>query len=281
MPTFDTPGPVSAEIDLPAGDIRMIASDRTDTVVEVRPSDSTREADVRVAEQTRAEYSAGRLLVRAPRPRGLGLFGRPGSVDVTIELPTGSSVQADAGISAFRSTGRLGLCRIKTGVGSIECSDTGPLDLSTGAGPVAVDRVAGHAEVSTSSGRVRLGAIDGTAVIKNSNGDNWIGEITGDLRVATANGAITIGHAGAGVNASSANGDIRVAEVTRGSATLKTAFGQIEIGIRPGTAARLDVSTKFGRILNDLDDADGPGPSDETAEVRALTSYGDIVIHRS
>lgn len=281
MPTFDTPEPVSVVVDLTVGDTRIIASDRGDTAVEVSPSDSSREQDVRAAGQTRVEYSAGRLLVKAPKPRNFGLFGRPGSVDVTIEVPTGSAVQADAGLGAFRCAGRLGECRIKTGLGDIECGDTGPLDLSTGAGGIAVDRVTGHAEVTNASGRMRLTAVDGSAVVRNSNGDIWIGEITGDLRVVTANGGITVGHAGASITASSANGDVRVGEVTRGSASLKTAVGQIEIGIRPGTAARLDVSTRFGRLRNDLEAAEGPGPSDETADVHAMTSYGDIVIRRS
>jgi len=30
-----------------------------------------------------------------------------------------------------------------------------------------------------------------------------------------------------------------------------------------------------------MDASDGPGPSGDTVEVRARTSYGDIVIHRS
>jgi hypothetical protein len=40
------------------------------------------------------------------------------------------------------------------------------------------------------------------------------------------------------------------------------------------------VSTQFGRVHNHLDAADGPEPADETVEVRARTSYGDIVIRR-
>jgi DUF4097 and DUF4098 domain-containing protein YvlB len=144
-----------------------------------------------------------------------------------------------------------------------------------------VDRAEGPAEISTGSGRIRLGQIDGPAVIKNSNGDSWIGEVTGDLRVNAANGDISVGHADAGVTASTANGDVRVGEVMRGSATLKTGFGEIEVGIHDGTAARLDVHTQFGQIHNQMDTSDGPGPSDQTVEVRARTSYGDIVIRRS
>ena len=141
--------------------------------------------------------------------------------------------------------------------------------------------MAGPAEVSTGSGRVRLRKIDGTAAIKNSNGDSWVGEVAGDLRVNAANGNISVDHANADVNASTANGDVRVGGVRRGSASLKTSFGEIEVGIQAGTAARLDVHTEFGHIRNRMDASEGPGPSDETVEVRARTSYGDIVIHRS
>jgi hypothetical protein len=281
MPTFTTPEPISVELDLVVGDARIAAGDRIDTVVEVRPSDPSSELDVRAAEQTRVEYDAGRLLVKAPKQRRLSIFGRPGSVDVTIDLPAGSQVQGDASVAAFRSTGQLGGCRFSTSVGDIQLDRTGPLDLHTGAGTVAVDHVAGDAQVNTGSGRVRVRAVDGTAEVKNSNGDSWLGEVTGEARVKGANGSIAVGHAGAGVTATTANGDIRVDGIGGGSAVLRTSVGQIEIGIDIGTAARLDVLTQFGRVRNELTAADSPERSDGTAEVRARTSYGDIVIRRS
>lgn len=281
MPTFTTPEPISATIDLVVGDARITASDRDDTVVDVRPSDGSHEPDVRAAELTRVEYAAGQLLVKTGRQRGLGLFGKPGSVDVTIELPADSRLQGDASIAALRCTGRLGECRVKTGIGDIQLDHTGVLDLYTGAGAIVVTRVVGHAEVSTGSGKVRLREIDGAAVIKNSNGDSWIGEITGDVRVNAANGDISVDHAQADVTASTANGDVRIGEAARGSVSLKTAFGEIDIGIRTGTAARLDVHTSFGRVRNHMKSADSPESSEETIEVRAHTSYGDIVIRRS
>ena len=52
MPIFETPEPISATIDLAVGDVRITASDRHDTVVDVRPSDASHEPDVRAAEQT-------------------------------------------------------------------------------------------------------------------------------------------------------------------------------------------------------------------------------------
>jgi len=281
MPTFDTPEPVSAVVELVVGDVRITASDRDDTAVDIRPSDESHEPDVRAAEQTRVEYSAGRLLVKTPRQRSLSLFGKPGSIDVTIGLPAGSQVYGDASVAAFHCAGRLGECRLKTAAGDIQVEHTGPLEVNTGAGAIVADRVTGPAEVSTGSGRVRLREIDGTAVIKNSNGDSWVGEVGGDLRVKAANGSISVDHAGSDVDATTANGDVRIGGLTRGSASLKTSLGEIEVGVQAGTAARLDVHTQFGRIHNQLDASDGPGPSEQTVDVSARTSYGDIVIRRS
>ena len=96
MPTFDTPEPISATIDLAVGDVRISAGDRADTVVDVRPSDASNEADVKAAEQTRVEYADGQLLVKAPKLRSWLIRSAGGSVDVTIELPAGSHVHGDA-----------------------------------------------------------------------------------------------------------------------------------------------------------------------------------------
>ena len=280
MPTFSTPAPISATVELVVGDARITASDRDDTVVDVRPSDGSRESDVRAAEQTRVEYSAGRLLVKAPKQRGLGLFGKAGSVDVTIALPTGSEFEGEASVATFRGAGRLGACRVKTSAGDVQLGDTGPLDVHTGAGTVTVGHVAGDADMSTGSGKLRVGAIDGSAVIKNSNGDNWIGAIGGGLRVKTANGDISVDDARADLAAATANGDIRIGQVMQGAASLETGHGRIEIGIRSGTAARLDAHTSFGKVQNHLDSVDRPESTDDKVEVRARTGFGDIVIRR-
>src|SRR5262249_2810415 len=160
------------------------------------------------------------------------------------DLPAGSRVHGDASVGAFHGAGRLGECRVKTAAGDIRLERTGPLDLNTGAGAISVDRGAGSAEGSTRAGRGRLPESARTAVSKNSNGDSWVGEVAGDLRVNSANGNISVDRADADVNASTANGDVRVGGVRRGSASLKTSLGEIEVGIQAGTAARLDVHTQ-------------------------------------
>jgi DUF4097 and DUF4098 domain-containing protein YvlB len=281
MPFFDTPEPISVVISLVVGDARVTASDRTDTVVEVSPSDGSNEMDVKAAEQTRVEYSHGRLLVKAPKQwKHYSPFGVGGSIDVVIELPSGSHVQGDTSMGDFHGEGPLGECKFTTATGHIWLDHTGPLHLSTSAGGITVDRAVGHAEV-TGSGEVRIREIDGTAVLKNLNGDTWVGEVTGDLRCNAANGDITVDRAHATIDAKTANGNIRIGEVVRGSVALQTASGELEVGIREGTAALLDVRSQFGRVRNSLDASDGPESSDETVEGRARTSHGDIVVRRS
>lgn len=283
MPAYDTPHPVTATVELVVGDLRIVAADRADTVVEVRPSDPGSDPDVRAADQTRVEYADGLLLVKTPKQRGLGLFGKPGSVDVTVDLPARSKVQVDSGVGGVRTTGTLAACRVKSGAGDVQVDrvEGGRLSLETGAGRVDVDTVAGRADISTGSGRLQVREIDGPAVVKNSNGDSWIGLVTGDLRINAANGDIAVDRAGGDVVASTANGGITVGAVTRGSVSLKAGFGEIEVGIPAGTAAKLDVSTSFGRIRNQLESTDGPQETDETIDLRARSGYGDIVIRRS
>jgi DUF4097 and DUF4098 domain-containing protein YvlB len=282
MPTFETPEPISVTADLGVvGEVLITASDRADTVVEVRPTDESDASDVRAAQQVRVDYTNGVLRIKGPKVRAFDFSRRTRSVDVSVELPSGSQVSAEMQMGGFRCAGRLGECRFKTSAGNARLERTGPLRLDSGAGHVTVDGVAGNAEIYTGSGKVRVGEVDGTAVVKSSNGDIMIDAVTGDVRMRTANGEISIDRAGAGVEAKTANGGIRLGEVARGSVTLETAMGDLEIGIAEGTAAWLEVNTGFGHVHNQLENTTGPDGADQTVEVRGRTSYGDITIHRS
>jgi hypothetical protein len=282
MPTFDTPEPISVTVEFGVGDLRIVASDRTDTMVEVRPSDPAKKADVTAAEQTRVEFAGGRLLIKAPKNwRQYSFRGGGESIDVQVELPAGSQLRGETGVAALRCRGRLGECRYKTGIGDIQLDRAGAVQLRTGVGDITVERAGGDAELTTGSGSLRIDGIDGTAVVKNSNGDTWIGRVTGDLRVNAANGRISVDQASGAVAAKSANGDIRLGEVAHGAVLAQTAFGKVEIGLRDGVAAWLDLNTRYGTVRNDLDTADRPGAGEEAVEVRARTAFGDITIHRS
>jgi DUF4097 and DUF4098 domain-containing protein YvlB len=281
MPNYETPEPISLTLELGVGDVRITASDRTDTVVEVRPSDEADESDVKAAQQVRVDYADGRLRVTGPKARIFDFSRKTRSVDVSIELPSGSQVSADMQVGDVRCAGRIGECRLKTSAGNVWLERTGPLRLDTSAGHITADGITGNAEISTGSGKVRIGEVEGTALVKNSNGDTTIDAVSGDVRVRAANGDIRVGRAGAGVDAKTSNGSIHLGEVVRGSVVLGTAMGDLDIGIAQGTAARMEVNTAFGHVRNLMETASRPEETDETVEVRGRTSYGDITIHRS
>src|ERR1700737_4158155 len=104
MPSFDTPAPISVSVELGVGDLRIVAADRTDTIVEVRPSDGAKKADVTAAEQTRVELDGGRLLIKAPKgwrqwsPRGGGEW-----LDAGAPLPPGAAARVEAGVAGRRA----------------------------------------------------------------------------------------------------------------------------------------------------------------------------------
>jgi hypothetical protein len=279
MPTYDTPEPITATVDIGVGHVRIVAADRADTIVDVRPTDPSRDADVRAAEQSRVEYARGRLSVTATNKRKWRTRAA-GSIDLTIDLPSGSRVDVSAW-TEVRSEGRLGDATIDTAAGNVHLAETGRLRVRTAAGDVSVTRSAGPADVKTSSGKVRIGEVEGSIVAKTSNGDIALGEVTGDASLHTANGDITVDRAGASLDAKTAYGAVRIGEVVRGSIGLQTAFGELAVGVREGTAAWLDVSSGFGTVQSHLEAADAPEPSDETVEIRGQTGWGDIVIRRA
>ena len=292
MPTFDTPAPISVSVDIGAGSLEIITSDRADTVVEVRPSDPAKKVDVGAAEQTQVSYSDGTLTLKAPRNwRQYVPWSEDGSVDVKIELPSGSRLRGEAGVgvqalgptgrSELRGTGLLGECTFKVGCGDIQLSQAGPLQLRTGAGDVTVERAVGHSEITTWSGAVHVSRTEGTAVIKSSNGDIWVGEAKADLRVTTANGKIWVALACSDVEAKTANGNVQLDEVTGGTVRAQTAAGKVEVGVRRGVAALLDLETPRGKVLNGLDASGPPQPGEPSVEVRARTGFGDISVFRA
>ncbi|TJZ54404.1 hypothetical protein FCH28_14815 [Streptomyces piniterrae] len=278
MPVFDTPEPIVATLEFDCGSARIIASKRTDTVVEVLPSNDADEADVRAAEQTKVTCSGGKLLVKGPKKRSL--FGRSGSIEVTVQLPVDSDVLGTTPMADFVCEGRLGECRLKTSLGAIQVEEAAAVNLRTSHGAISVDRVRGDAEL-VGAGRIDVGEIAGAAIVKNGNGETVIGEITGDLKANSSNGAIAVDIAHASVEAKSANGAVKIGDVARGQITLQAAAGDLEVGIRKSTAAWLDVHTRVGRVHNTLGESDGPGDAANKVEVRANTGVGNITIRRA
>jgi DUF4097 and DUF4098 domain-containing protein YvlB len=301
MPTFDTSEPIAAVLDTATATIRINASDRADTVVEVRPSDAHNDADVQAALRTRVDYANGRLLVRtdkehagwgsdwglslgklveSPKDWARSLVLGPGSIDVTIDLPAGSRLDVKtAGTVVCR--GPLGEVSLSTSYGDLQVEQADRLRLKSTYGDVTVTRACGPADITAPHGAIDIGLIEGAAAVSSAHGHVRVREVTGELRLNSAHGDITVDRALAGVTAKTAYADVRIGEAVSGSIVMETTGGGLDLGVRRGTAAWLDVSSTYGTVDVSLDAGDAPDEADPVVEVRAHTDHGDIVIHRS
>ncbi|MEV7286948.1 DUF4097 family beta strand repeat-containing protein [Streptomyces sp. NPDC093252] len=278
MPSFDTPTAISVTAHVEAGSLQFTAGDRTDTVVRVAPRDPKKDLDTKAAAQTEVSCAGGALTVRTPKS---GLLGRTGVVDITVELPTGSDVELTGAWTQILGEGRLGEVRAKVSSGDVRLDTTGPLWLTASHGSISVERVEGAAEIGTSSGSLRVGTVDGDAVLSNAHGTTTVGAVTGELRVKGANGDIDITRAAASVTATTAHGTLRIGEVASGTVELKTQYGAIDVGVRHGTAAWLDIDAGSGQIRNSLATSGAPQHSEDTVRVHARTRHGNIDVRRA
>jgi Putative adhesin len=228
MPAFATPEPISVTIDLAIGDVNIVASGRSDTVVTVTPIDPASSVDVQAAQRMYVHHSPGALEIKQSMPWHHNYPIQHAGITITVELPTDSHVRGKTAWGTLRSEGRLGEC-----------------------------------EFTSDYGDIRLG------------------EVANALRVKGTNGNILVQLAHADVDAKTTTGDICVAEVIRGTVVLTTSIGEIEVGVRQGSAVNLDVRTRLGRVRNTLYGAGDPAQFSDTVKVRARTNLDDIIIRRS
>ncbi len=280
MPTFDTPAPIDLAVNLQVGDVEVVATDRADTVVTVSPTSPAKAADQRAAEAVRVEFDGARLTVVGPKPK-FTLFGPSESVDLRIELPTGSRFTAEVAVGGTRASGRLGATRIKNSTGPVELADTGDLWLRAGHGNATIGRVDGSAEVTADHGQIRAATITGDARLKASHGSVRVEETGGGVEANLSYGDLDIDRALGSVTAKTAYGAITLREVSAGAIELESGYGQVTVGVLAGTPAWLDLSSKEGRVRNELDGDAAPSDIENSVTVTARTKYGDIDIRRA
>ncbi|WP_328925376.1 DUF4097 domain-containing protein [Streptomyces sp. NBC_00190] len=218
MLKFDTAAPVAAVLDIPAGRIRFIAADRADTTVEVLPADASKGRDVKAAEQIEVVYADGVLRIAAPAAKNR-ILGNSGSVEVTVQLPAGSRVEAKAASAELRGVGRLGDVTFEAAQATVKLDETDSARLTLQAGDITVGRLGGPAQISTQKGDLRITeAVRGTVELRTEAGEISVGAARGvsaSLDAGTSYGRIhnalhnTDGAAaGLNIHATTAYGDI-------------------------------------------------------------------------
>ncbi|MEV6198734.1 DUF4097 family beta strand repeat-containing protein [Streptomyces sp. NPDC051771] len=177
MQTFAATAPIAALVAVPAGHLRFIAADRADVTVDIRPATAGRSRDVKAAEETAVAFADGVLRITAPEA-GNQLFGASGSVEITVQLPAGSSVEGKAAAADLRGVGRLG-----------------DVTFEAAQGPVKLDE-ARRVRLTLQDGDITLGRVNGDAELTTARGDLRIAEATaGSVELSTQSGSISVGAA--------------------------------------------------------------------------------------
>ncbi|MER7953273.1 DUF4097 family beta strand repeat-containing protein [Streptomyces sp. NPDC096030] len=217
MQKFATAAAVSAVLDVPAGRIQFIAADRTDVTVEVLPANASKSRDVEAAERATVDFADGVLRVQAPAPKNQ-ILGGSGYVEVTVQLPAGSHVEAKGADAELRGVGRLGQVAFTAAQGAVKLDEAASARLTLQAGDVSVGRLSGDAEIRTLKGDVRVTeAVRGEVVLRTEAGDVSVGAARGvsaSLDAGTSYGRIhnalknADGTPGLAIHATTAFGDI-------------------------------------------------------------------------
>ena len=276
MPTFATPEPIAATVEVAGAQVRATASDRTDTVVLVEPINAASRSDVKVASKTKVDFADGRLSVKTTTPGD-----KSGSVTITINLPAGSSLAAYLAHSNVQVDGPVGQCELHLASGQVQLDRIDALQASIASGEVAIGHIAGRANIDGGAFAMRIGEVNGTVGLMSSGGQAWIGHASADLDLSSGSGSFDIDRADGSITATTASGAIRIGRMTHGQAKLMNGSGNIEVGISEGTAASVDVNSERGAVHDFVSPQGNADPSDEKVMVHARTRHGDIIIQRA
>ena len=276
MPTFATPGPIAATVEVAGAQVRVTASDRTDTAVRVEPINEASRSDVKVANKTKVEFAGGQLSVKTTAPGD-----KSGSVTITIDLPADSSLAAYLAHSTVQVDGPVGRCELHLASGQVQLDRIDALQANIASGEVAIGHIAGRADIDGGAFVMRIGEVTGTVGLSSSGGQAWIGHASADLDLSSGSGDFDIDRADGSITATTASGAIRIGRMTHGQAKLTNGSGNIEVGISEGTAATVDANSERGSVHNSITWQANPATPDALISIHARTRHGNITIQRA
>jgi hypothetical protein len=269
--TFDTPEPIGLYVENGRGSVVVSATATTETTVHIT-GERADEFDVRDL--------GDRIAIIAPR-RG-GLLGKDPRVQILVEVPVASDLEAKVGSSSVAAHGRFGDTKVDSGSGDVTLDTIdGDALVQCGSGDVEVTTLNGNGRIKTGSGDVLVRRAEAELVVTAGSGDVRVEAARDDVAVKTGSGDAMIGSAGAEVVFTTGSGDVAVHEIASGRVTAKTASGSVRIGVVAGTPVWTDVRTASGRLSSTLPNLGEPAPGQGYLEVRATTASGDVSLHEA
>jgi hypothetical protein len=279
--TFTTPGSLRLDLRLGAGEIRLASGADGETTVTLEPLRDNGDS-VAAVEDARVELRErgdGHELLVDVRGRRF----RSAEVLIEIRCPDGADVKAKTGSAGVEGNGRFGSVEVQSGSGDVQFGElAGDARADIASGDVQLGQVGGGLRVNTASGDVQVGSVGGASKVNSASGDVQLGEAAGALEVNSASGDVQVREAGSSVSVNTASGGQTIGSVSQGKVSLKSASGDLKIGIREGSTLWVDARSRSGDVRSELpvsgEPTEGEAPH---VELRANTMSGDIEVLRA
>jgi DUF4097 and DUF4098 domain-containing protein YvlB len=282
--TFTTPGPVRLDIRNGAGEVRIEAGQgEGETIVTLEPLRDN-EASIEAVQSARVELHEGAdgqdVVVDV---RGRNRFFRGAEVRIAVSCPLEPIVEIKTGSADIEGRGLIKRVDVETGSGDVQFSDiSGDAEINAASGDVQIAMIGGEARINTASGDVQVGTIGGDSRLNTASGDVMLRTAGGRIEVNTASGDAQIKEALGAVTVNSASGDQQIGSVFQDSVNMRSASGDLRVGIKQGSRLFIDVRSRSGDVSSELPVSDVPPEGDAPlVELRANTMSGDITIHRA
>jgi hypothetical protein len=263
---FETQGEVTFDVTLPAGRLEIQTGPPGRATVELEPlgGDDSQE----LVDEAQVEVSPfggrTRLTVQLKNQRRFLRFGNA-QVLVRAQVPEGADVDASVASADVQTRGPLGNAHVEVASGGVDLES------------------AASVEVSSASGDIRLRSVEGDLSVSTASGDVRVERIGGQGRIRTASGDVVVSDARGAIEVQSASGDQRVEAVREGRVSLRSASGDLSVGVRQGSALWVDARSMSGDTTSEIDlDADASDVGDAPlVELRAISMSGDVRVLRA
>ena len=277
--TFQTPGPVRLDLELPSGAIEVETAESDETHVALEALSDNAEiqemvAGARIESSRRGDTYEVTVEVRTRSGVWISFSRGPsirlGSPEMRLRItcPHGAGIDARTKSADLEATGIFGSVDFKTASGDARVDSCSDAFFKSASGDVHADIVRGSLDVKTVSGDVHVGSVARDANIQSVSGDVYIADAGGSIRASTV------------------SGDQRFEAVVRGRLELRAVSGDIGVGIRRGSRVFIDANTVSGSTSSEFELGDAPAapaPAEDAplVEVFAKTVSGDVRLERA
>ena len=262
MYEFDRSTPVTVVLRAHGGSVDVVAEERTSIEVDVQPMGGNGDE---AAQATQVVLEDDTLLIQVPGNE-FWSWRRSPKLRITARVPAGSALAGKTASADVRAAGVYSDVRLDVASADVQVAEaTGDVSLDSASGELSVARVGGSLRAKTASGNVR------------------VGDVTGDVSVDSASGQIRTGAIDGSLRGSTASGDIEIGSLRQGKADIRTASGDVTVGVAAGTSIWMDLNAISGKSVTDLTSQGDVPPTDNPVELelRVRTASGDIRIHRA